>query len=115
MSEYKNAYDALTRQYELMQDAAQRIEQRFEDGDIEGALELQPELDEAQMKADQIGSLYRKLVNIEDGSPQALFVPAAETIETDGTALSRAEFDRLPAAEKAKYIGEGGKISDEEA
>ena len=116
MNKFKATYDALVSQYETVHEIAERIEACFEDGDVEGALALEAELNEAQAKADQIGGLYRKMVDVGGmETPEANFVPAGEPEpEEDESVMSRAEFDRLGAAEKALFVANGGSIQDEE-
>lgn len=115
MIDFKAVYDALVTQYEAVQDVAERIEAHFVAEDIDAALALEPELNEAQMKADQIGSLYRRLVNI-DADPAKHFVPAAEP-QPDAdpqNKLTRRAFDALEPVAKANFVAVGGIIQDEE-
>lgn len=116
MTNLKNAYDALVASFEAVQETAERIEARFADGDVEGALALETELDEAQAKADSLSALYQKLTQVGDETPQQFFVPAAENPEpeAENRPLTRSEFEQMNPQAKAEYIAAGGKLTDDE-
>ena len=116
MTNFKSAYDALVAQYEAVQGVAERIEAHFATGEVDAALAIEPELNAAQAKADQIGALYQKLTAVPDERPEQFFVPASDPEDADKEQkpLTRAEFDGLAPRAKADYIAAGGQIVDQE-
>lgn len=115
MSKFKGAYDALVSQYETVEAIAGRIEEQFVANEIDAALALEPELNEAQAKAEQIGGLYQQMVSLNT-DVAAFFVPAADPVpDADPlNQITRSEFERLDAVAKANFLAEGGTIQDDQ-
>lgn len=115
MSDYKHAYDVLMAQQAEVQAIAARIEERFAEEDIAGALALEPELDEAVEMTERLSALYNKMRSPVD-SISSKFVPAAESAtdsQDGGKVIGRAAFDAMSAVERGKYLAAGGQVSDE--
>lgn len=88
-----------------------------EDGKAK-ALELRPKLDEAKKKAEAANQLYlsmRDAASTSDGVAKN-FIPAAEGAAQEGKSPSktRAEFFAMNAAERMKFVKNGGKVVDED-
>ena len=121
MTTFKSAYDLAQKRIQAVNDKAQEIETLLggTEEDVNAALALEPALDEAQAEAQKAIDLYNKLTKAGDlaDSTASLFVPVSEAAAEVGTVkntMTREEFDGMSSGAKAKFMSEGGKVTEEE-
>lgn len=121
MTTFKSAYDLAQKRIQVVKDKAQEIETLLggTEEDVIAALALEPALDEAQAEAENTITLYNKLTKAGElaDSAASLFVPVSDAAAQMGaakTTMTREEFDGMSSGAKAKFMSEGGKITEEE-
>ncbi len=121
MTTFKSAYDLAQKRVQAVNDKAQEIETLLggTEEDVNAALALEPALDEAQAEAQKAIDLYNKLTKAGDlaDSTASLFVPVSEAAAEVGTAkntMTREEFDGMSISDKARFMTNGGKVTDKE-
>ncbi len=112
--DFKAVYDAVNAQNDVVQELSAQIEEHFANGETDQALALEPKLDEALAKADQLTGLYNKLVAKGSENVAANFVLAAEADDDADQLMTRVEFDALSQSERSAFALKGGVVVDEE-
>lgn len=120
MTTFKSAYDLAQKRVQAVNDKAQEIETLLggTEEDVNAALALEPALDEAQAEAEKALNLYNKLTKAGElaESTASLFVPVSEAAAEVGAAkntMTREEFDGMNISERAKFMANGGKVTEE--
>lgn len=82
------------------------------------ALELQPELEEAQRKHDEAVGLYESMqLSNRPNDVAKNFVPVSETDPEDGegkqpSLIKRSDYDQMSQFDQALFIRSGGRLED---
>ena len=120
MTTFKSAYDLAQKRVQAVNDKAQEIETLLggTEEDVSAALALEPALDEAQAEAQKALDLYNKLTQASNlaESSASLFVPVSEAAaesEAAKNTMTREEFDGMNTSERAKFMANGGKVTEE--
>jgi aspartate aminotransferase-like enzyme len=86
------------------------------DEGIQAAIDLQPQLEAAIVKADQSNGLYISMRNADNAASNAASLFVAETNEQDeeggSKIMNRTAFIALTPAKREDYLKQGGKIQD---
>lgn len=120
MLDLKPYFDAVNEAEAEVQLIANELDVLFREGTDESkvkALELQPSLDRALAKHDEVVKLYEamQLANRPNDTARN-FVPVSTTvIDGDGSQpsiIKRQDYDRLSLQDRAKFIVSGGTLED---
>jgi hypothetical protein len=122
-TDLKPYFDAVNSAQAEVDRIAHDVDTAMADGSDEGklkALELQPELDAAVSKLDEVSKLYelrQKADRPNDIAKNYVPVSNAEDSQGDGSSqasvLTRQEYDKLSLDDRAKFIKTGGSLKDE--
>jgi len=85
------------------------------DGGIQAAIDLQPQLEAAVIKADGSNKLYVSMRNADNatGSAASLFVSEKGSEDDEGEkTMTLAAYNDLPPKERMKFVRAGGKLVD---
>lgn len=118
----KPYFDAAQKADEDVQRIMNEMNAAFEEGTDEGkqkALDLRLSLDEAKTKASNANALYVSMRDAAATSSAAAkqFVPVSDQAEQSpaaGKSLTRDAFAALDAAERMKFVLDGGTVVDPE-
>jgi len=120
MTTFKSAYDLAQKRVQIVNNLAQEIDSLLggTEEDVSAALALEPALDEAQAEAQKALGLYNKLTQASNlaESSASLFVPVSEAAaesEAAKNTMTREEFDGMNISERAKFMANGGKVTEE--
>jgi len=119
MTDLKPFYDrakADSDEVTRLQNEANTLINNGTDEGIQAAIDLQPALEAAVIKADGSNKLYISMRNAENTSSNAasLFVPEANETneEASDKVMNRAAFEALTPKARMKFVRAGGRLED---
>jgi len=112
---FKAFYDAVNAQNTVVQEISATIEDHCVADELDQALALEPKLDEAIAKADQLTGLYNKLAAKGSENVAANLVPTAEVVEDEevNKTMPRTEFDALDPQAQMSFVKGDGVVTEE--
>jgi hypothetical protein len=117
MKDFKAAYDAVQAAIAKVNTICDQMEAAFgglSEEEIQRALDMRPELEAAQAKAEELGAAYDLMIKAQTDqkSNASRFVPAGlgDQQAEDKKTVTRAEYESMTPQEKHDFFKNGGAI-----